>query len=98
MLGYMEGRKNAIEIFNRSIERTHAPESGEMFYGKVEASIRKHGFLYMKNEYHNKFNAALNFTFQDKVACLAVYSKTVHAEPETLRPILHASIAEIQAE
>jgi DNA-binding IclR family transcriptional regulator len=95
-LAYRQGRKKALEIFEQSLGRCPTNESARSIYDKIDASIRKHGFMYMENEYHNKFNAACCFTFQDKEACLAVYSETVHAKPENLHPILDSGIADIK--
>lgn len=95
MLAYRQGRGKAMEIFNQSIERYPTKEPAELIYNKVAASIRKYGFLYTENENRNKFNTAVSFTFQEREACLAIYSETVNAKPDELRPLLDSAIAEM---
>jgi DNA-binding IclR family transcriptional regulator len=96
MLAYRQGRRKAMEIFKQSLARCPTKEPAELIYDKVEASIRKFGFLYTENENRNKFNTAVSFTFQEREACLAIYSETVSATVETLRPILDDAIEEIK--
>jgi DNA-binding IclR family transcriptional regulator len=96
MLAYRQGRSKALEIFDQSLARYSTSQSAELIYDKAEASIRKYGFLYMENENRNKFNTAVSFTFREREACLAIYSETVPAKAETLRPILDDAIEEIK--
>lgn len=96
LLAYRQGREKAIEILTQSVQRANVSESAEAMYEKVDASVKKYGFLFMENEYHNKSNAALDFKFQDTEACLAVYSKTEMGRPEELHLILDSAIAEIK--
>lgn len=95
MLAYRQGRKQAIEIFRESLQRYPTPTSAKLVYDKAGDIIRKYGFMYVKDETRNKFNAAMPFIFQEREACLAVYSETENAKPEEIRPILEAAIAEM---
>lgn len=100
ILAYRAGKNQAIKIINNSLKRLpNRPEKAEEIYKEVDSSIKKHGFLYMKNKYYNKFNGAQYFEFEKKGACLAVYSKMSDGpSPEELLSILNDAIKEIQTE
>lgn len=98
MLSYEQGKKKAIEIFQENINRLKEDESAEKIYDIIDQSVKKHGFLYMKDQYFNKVNASRCFSFQDKEACLAVYSETDYESPEKINIILNEAIGEIKNE
>jgi DNA-binding IclR family transcriptional regulator len=96
MLAYRLGHDRAIRLLGKSIIASKRKESAEEIYGRIDASVRKYGFLFMENELANIFNAAECFNVGNREMCLAIYSETKSARPEDVKLILNNSIKEIK--
>lgn len=95
LLAWELGEERMIEIMNASMAQKGVVVSAESIHAEVTESVDKLGFLFMRGEFHNRFNAAQSFEFQGRRAALAVYSETEDAEPEDVRPILERAINQI---
>jgi DNA-binding IclR family transcriptional regulator len=96
LLAYQQGKERMVEILNKSIQKNNAEESAKEIYKEVDESVKKYGFLYMPNKYLNKLNCAMCFKFNNKDACLAIFSEVKEATVEEISPILTEAVESIK--
>ena len=96
-LAYRQGRDAALEIFAESLANSKMTEPTPIdIYKRTDESLRQHGFLYIGPERSNKFNASQCFSYEQRTACLAIYSETQDCTPKQIRPILTQAVDKLQ--
>lgn len=95
LLAFRRGRAEAVKIFSDSIHQSKSQEDAEAIYEEIRASLSAHGFLYMREKYHNRFNAAWDFEFQSRRVALALFSEEEAVSAEVIYPIIRAAVRSI---
>lgn len=95
LLAFRCGRPEALQIYNDSIRQSKSAERAEDIYDEISASLSEYGFLYMREKYHNRFNAAWDFVFQSRRVALAIFSEEQLVSAETIYPVIRDAVHSI---
>ena len=95
LLAFRGGHEAAVKLFSDSICLSKSKEDAEDIYQEINSSLSAHGFLYMREKYHNRFNAAWDFEFQSRRVALALFSEEKMVSAEAIYPVLRKAVCSI---